>query len=66
MIAIDFATLRPIGLTPTILQQLYSLPAASEEGMLLVRITEVQRDRLTVHDGQEPFSARARRKFCSI
>ncbi|MES2258864.1 MAG: ribosome small subunit-dependent GTPase A [Pseudomonadota bacterium] len=58
MIAIDFEALRLIGLTPTIINQLYTLPGLQDD-TLLVRIIEVHRDWLTVHDGHAPSSARA-------
>ena len=55
MIEINFALLRRIGLTQTIAAQLHQYP----DDTRLVRITEIQRDRLTVHDGHGEFSARA-------
>lgn len=55
MIEIDFALLRQIGLTQTIAAQ---LPQYTDDAHL-VRITEIQRDWITVHDGHEEFRARA-------
>lgn len=55
MIEIDFALLRQIGLTQTIAAQLYQYPDDAQ----LVRITEIQRDWITVHDGREEFRTRA-------
>ncbi|NRR32448.1 ribosome small subunit-dependent GTPase A [Oxalobacteraceae bacterium] len=54
---IDFESLRRIGLTHTIASQLHLLdhPAPAQ----LVRIIEIQRDWLTVHDGQSEYKARA-------
>lgn len=54
MIDIDFASLRRIGLNNTIINQLHHAP----EGTQLVRITEIQREWLTVHDGSTAFRAR--------
>ena len=55
MIEIDFALLRQIGLTHTIAAQLHQYPDDAQ----LARITEIQRDWITVHDGREEFRARA-------
>ena len=49
--------LRSIGLAPRILQQRLSLDPPS--GAMLMRVTEVQRDALTLHDGQHALMARA-------
>lgn len=57
MIDIDFESLRLIGLTQTIAGQLHLLHDAPANAQL-VRITEIQRDWLTVHDGQAEFRAR--------
>jgi len=54
MIDIDFASLRHIGLNNTIVSQLHDAP----EGTQLVRITEIQREWLTVHNGSTEFRAR--------
>ncbi|UGQ46335.1 ribosome small subunit-dependent GTPase A [Massilia endophytica] len=55
MIEIDFNSLRTIGLNNQIAAQL----AAVEAGAHLMRITEVQRDWLTLHDGAGEWPARA-------
>ncbi|MGB9990389.1 ribosome small subunit-dependent GTPase A [Pseudoduganella rhizocola] len=55
MIEIDFESLRSIGLNNSIASQLATL----HEGTLLMRVTEVQRDWLTVHDGAGEWPARA-------
>ncbi|MFO1336947.1 MAG: ribosome small subunit-dependent GTPase A [Burkholderiaceae bacterium] len=46
---IDFQALRGIGLTPGLVAQMFSLQ--TEPGDRLMRVTEVQRDRLRLHDG---------------
>jgi ribosome biogenesis GTPase len=58
MIDIDFESLRLIGLTQTVASQLHLLHDAPVDARL-VRITEIQRDWLTVHDGRAEFRARA-------
>jgi ribosome biogenesis GTPase / thiamine phosphate phosphatase len=58
MIDIDFASLRLIGLTQAIIGQLHALDVIPDHARL-VRVTEVHRDRLTVHDGTAQTSARA-------
>lgn len=57
MITFDFASLRLIGLTQAIANQLYTLgePAASTR---LMRVTEVQRETLVLHDGAQSCLAR--------
>jgi ribosome biogenesis GTPase len=57
MIDIDFESLRLIGLTQTIASQLHLLHDAPADARL-ARITEIQRDWLTVHDGHAEFRAR--------
>jgi len=57
MIDIDFETLRHIGLTQAIAGQLHTLENITDDARL-VRVTEVHRDRVTVHDGTTQFSAR--------
>jgi ribosome biogenesis GTPase len=54
MIDIDFASLRRIGFTQTIANQLHDAP----DNTRLARITEIQRDWLTVHDGHNEFRSR--------
>jgi ribosome biogenesis GTPase len=58
MIDIDFELLRHIGLTQAVANQLsmLDLPASAAS---LVRVTEVHRDTIVVHDGAIEFSARA-------
>lgn len=57
MIEIDFELLRPIGLTQAIASQLALIdPPASPAR--LVRVTEVHRDTISVHDGAVQSSAR--------
>ncbi|MEC5160853.1 MULTISPECIES: ribosome small subunit-dependent GTPase A [unclassified Janthinobacterium] len=58
MIDFDFELLRNIGLNQTIANRLYTLELAPP-GARLARITEVQRDWLTVHDGREEYRVRA-------
>lgn len=53
--SIDFESLRGIGLTQALVAQLFNL--ATEPGDRLMRVTEVQRDRLSLHDGQAEHSA---------
>jgi ribosome biogenesis GTPase len=53
-----FARLQAIGLTPQILRQLHPV-ASSDAPPRLLRVTEVQRDSLTLHDGQHEHAARA-------
>jgi ribosome biogenesis GTPase len=52
MIDIEIEQLRSIGLTQTILNEVFSLDRTRIDGATLVRITEIQRDRLLVHDGR--------------
>lgn len=61
MINFDFASLRLIGLTPAIANQLHALAANFSEDTTLqvVRITEVHRDSLMVHNGCNNVQARA-------
>jgi ribosome biogenesis GTPase len=56
MIEFDIASLRSIGLSPRCAQQLISLQA--KQG-LPARVTEVQRDWVTLHDGHASLQARA-------
>ncbi len=55
---IDFDSLRAIGMTPQILQQLRELPPLAGEPHVM-RVTELQRDGMTLHDGQRELDARA-------
>ena len=57
MIDIDFELLRPIGLTQAIANQLNSLDLGGSKARL-VRVTEVHRESVIVHDGTGQFSAR--------
>ncbi|WP_028103367.1 ribosome small subunit-dependent GTPase A [Pseudoduganella violaceinigra] len=54
MIDFDYEALRSIGLNNTIISRLAGAPAGK-----LCRITEYQRDRITLHNGTAEFSARA-------
>ncbi|MEK8053267.1 ribosome small subunit-dependent GTPase A [Ideonella sp. DXS22W] len=56
MIDFDFAALRPLGLTPAILQ--HATACDVPPGTQLARVTEVQRDSVTVHDGHTEHAAR--------
>lgn len=56
--SIDFERLRAIGLTTPVVQQLAKLPPLSGEPCLM-RVTEVQREGLTLHDGDHELKARA-------
>jgi ribosome biogenesis GTPase len=58
MLNIDFESLRQIGLTQAIINQLATLNVAAPDSRL-VRVTEVQRDGAIVHDGAKQFRARA-------
>jgi ribosome biogenesis GTPase len=57
MITIDFAALRPIGLTQTIANALYTLGAPPPDARLM-RVTEVHRDAVVLHDGTHTWPAR--------
>ncbi len=52
-----YERLRPIGLTPALLQQLGTLGPATADGALM-RVVEVQREGLTLHDGLAEQAAR--------
>jgi ribosome biogenesis GTPase len=54
---IDFQALRGIGLNQALVAQMFNLPA--EPGDRLMRVTEVLRDRLHLHDGQAECIAQA-------
>jgi hypothetical protein len=58
MIDGDFEALRGVGLTPALAERAAGLPGA--DGAALVRVTEVQRDRVRVHDGCAERAARVR------
>lgn len=56
---IPFETLRPIGLTGAVMQQLAALGAAGDDDPgALMRVTEVQREGAALHDGQYEHAAR--------
>lgn len=66
MINFDFASLRLIGLTPAISNQLHALAAdyadaahVDNAALQMVRITEVHRDSLVAHNGNQTLQARA-------
>jgi ribosome biogenesis GTPase / thiamine phosphate phosphatase len=52
-----FPQLHGIGLLPAVMQQVLSLPSAGPEATLM-RVTEVQRESLLLHDGVDAHSAR--------
>ncbi|MEN0037855.1 MAG: ribosome small subunit-dependent GTPase A [Cellvibrio sp.] len=58
MIEIDFDSLRFIGLTPYIAQQLLQLDTANT-GEFAARVIEVQREWMLLHNGESEFRARA-------
>jgi ribosome biogenesis GTPase / thiamine phosphate phosphatase len=60
---INFEKLRPIGLTQSIANQLYTLKVPLPDGARLMRIVEVQRDEFGLHDGQAQHRARALQKL---
>ncbi|CAD5372985.1 Small ribosomal subunit biogenesis GTPase RsgA [Rubrivivax sp. A210] len=53
----DFPRLARIGLTPAVIQNLAALPPAVH-ALALMRVTEVQREGLTLHDGLQEHGAR--------
>ena len=58
MIEFDFERLRRVGLTPTLLQQLQLLPEPGGEPFRLMRLAEVHRETLRLHDGTADHAAR--------
>lgn len=55
----SFETLRPIGLTGAVIQQLATLaPAPEADRGTLMRVTELQREGLALHDGEHERPAR--------
>ncbi len=65
MINFDYASLRLIGLTPAISQQLLTLALKFEDsiGIQIARITEIHRDRLVLHNGTTELTARITPRF---
>ncbi|QNM97653.1 ribosome small subunit-dependent GTPase A [Chitinimonas koreensis] len=59
MFDFDYEALRAIGLTQYLINQLHALAEPPRPGSALMRIVEVQRDHLTVHDGHGERQARA-------
>ncbi|MFZ6712837.1 ribosome small subunit-dependent GTPase A [Undibacterium sp. TC9W] len=61
MINFDFASLRLIGLTPAIANQLHALAADNDDdaSLQMARITEIHRDNLVVHNGSQSMQVRA-------
>ena len=55
---IDIERLRDIGLTPQVIHQLTQMPPLSGEPNLM-RVTEIQREGLSLHDGEHEHAARA-------
>ncbi|MBV8657377.1 MAG: ribosome small subunit-dependent GTPase A [Burkholderiales bacterium] len=60
MIDIDFASLRLIGLNQSMASQLAGMDGPEGSNIALMRVTEVQRDWLQVHDGRESHPVRVR------
>lgn len=58
MLEIDFDRLRPIGLAPKMAQALLQLAEPETPGARVVRVTEVQRETVQLHDGCDEFAAR--------
>ena len=58
MLEIDFDRLRPIGLTPALAQALLQLQSTGGPTARVVRVTEVQRETVNVHDGSAEFTVR--------
>ncbi len=57
----DYARLRRIGLTPAVVQQLETMELSTADfgaDQALLRVTEVQREGLTLHDGEREHAAR--------
>ena len=60
MIQIHFERLRPLGLTPALATLAASLsPDTEEDSRQLMRLTEVHRETVRVHDGEAEHGARA-------
>lgn len=57
-IVFDYTQLQTIGLTQTVINQLYAMTETPPAGSALLRVTEIQRDWLTVHDGNTEYPAR--------
>ncbi|GGY75229.1 putative ribosome biogenesis GTPase RsgA [Cellvibrio zantedeschiae] len=57
MINIDFESLRPIGLTPYIAQQLLMMESCGQNAVA-ARVIEIHRDRIVLHNGNIEFYAR--------
>jgi ribosome biogenesis GTPase / thiamine phosphate phosphatase len=62
MITLDFASLRLIGLTQSISNQLYTLGEPAP-GTRLMRVTEVHRDAVVLHDGAQTCQARVQARL---
>ena len=58
MIHFSFEHLRPLGLTPALAQQLVNLEPPLGLELTLVRITEIHRETVTVHDGNREWTTR--------
>ena len=64
MIDIDFERLRSLGLTPALAQLATSIALADEEAALqLMRLTEVHRETVRLHDGHAEHSARPQQRL---
>ncbi|WP_188701529.1 ribosome small subunit-dependent GTPase A [Silvimonas iriomotensis] len=57
-VAFDYPQLQSIGLNQTVVNQLYTLDEQPALPAALLRVTEIQRDCLTLHDGHEEHNAR--------
>ena len=58
MITVDFERLRRAGLTPSLAAQVLVLPEPGNGPCQLMRLTEVHRETVLLHDGQQACSAR--------
>src|SRR4051812_46217938 len=59
MIEIDFERLRTMGLTPAMANRAAAVPHSDNDTLHLMRVTEVHRDAIRVHDGEEEHTARS-------
>ena len=64
MIEIDFDRLRTLGLTPALAQLAASIDLANDEmDLQLMRLTEVHRETVRLHDGNTEHSARPQQRL---
>ncbi len=59
MIEIDFERLRTMGLTPALANQTAAMPRSDDDTSQLMRVTEVHRDAVRLHDGEHEHTARS-------